>query len=290
MESNVEQYLNSLPARRQLGPADAQAIRNLPGEAYLVDLELGIVDVALHRQITDNWSINATMSAVRYGGGFLDGGIEAFHKAFGLESFGRPSVARNNTNVILDLKGSQATYLNSLPDGGVLDPTFGLRYSVMARPSPWNLVLESAIKVPIDGERGFLSTGSADIGFQATLQRFAGRHAGYASIAAVRTRGSALTNNDRTQTIPTYLFGYEYSLTRKTAMIAQYYASPSVLTHDDTDLRELLETKYQLSLGVRHRFDASVLSFAVTENTGHMNNTPDIGFQIGWTYSPSFMR
>jgi len=29
--------------------------------------------------------------------------------------------------------------------GGLLDPTFGLRYSVAAAPSPWNLVVEAAV-------------------------------------------------------------------------------------------------------------------------------------------------
>jgi len=291
MSPNVEQYLKSLPGRRTLGPADVAAIRALPGEAYLVDLELGLVDVTLHRKLTDHWSVNATISGMRYSGGYLDSTIEDFHKAFGFSSFGRPAVARNSVNVILDLKGGNSPLLlNAPPDGGLLDPTFGLRYSVAAAPSPWNLVLESAVKVPIDGQRDLLSTGNADVGVQATLQRFAGRHAGYVSAAAVLTKGSALTSNDRTQIVPTYIFGYEYSVSQRTGVVAQLYVSPSVYTREDTDLEGLLATKYQVSVGVRHRIDASVWSFAITENTVNINNTPDIGFQIGWTYSPAFRR
>jgi hypothetical protein len=289
MSPNVQQYLESLPGRRRLGPADVAAIRALPGEAYLVDLELGLVDVTLHRKLTDHWSVNATVSGMRYSGGYLDSTIEDFHKAFGFSSFGRPAVARNSVNVILDLKSAKTPLLLNAPaDGGLLDPTFGLRYSVAAAPSPWNLVLESAVKVPIDGQRDLLSTGNADVGLQATLQRFAGRHAGYASVAAVRTRGSALTSNDRTQIVPTYILGYEYSVSQKTGIVSQIYVSPSVYTRDDTDLEGLLATKYQVSVGVRHRIDASVWTFAITENTVNLNNTPDIGFQIGWTYSPAF--
>ncbi len=291
MSPNVQQYLESLPGRRTLGPADVAAIRALPGEAYLVDLELGLVDVTLHRKVTDHWSVNATISGMRYGGGYLDSTIEDFHKAFGFSSFGRPAVARNSVNVILDLKGAHTPLLvNAPPDGGLLDPTFGLRYSVAAAPSSWNLVLESAVKVPIDGQRDLLSTGNADVGAQATLQRFAGRHAGYVSASAVLTKGSGLTSTDRTQIVPTYIFGYEYSVSQRTGVVAQLYVSPSVLTHEDTDLEELLATKYQVSVGVRHRIDASVWSFAITENTVNTNNTPDIGFQIGWTYSPAFRR
>jgi hypothetical protein len=290
MSPNVDQYLKSLPGRRSLGPTEVEAIRALPGEAYLVDLELGLVDVILHRKLTDHWGVNATISGVHYSGGFLDSTIENFHKTFGFNSFGRPAVARNSVNVILDLKNAPPLALNSTPDGGLLDPTFGLRYSVAAAPSPWNLVLESAVKVPIDGQRDFLSTGNTDVGLQATLQRFAGRHAGYASAAAVLTKGSILTSNDSTQILPTYGLGYEYSVSRRTGVVAQFYVSPSGLKHEDTDLEALLATKYQVSVGARHRIDASMWSFAITENIRNYNNTPDIGFQIGWTYSPAFRR
>ncbi len=290
MSSNVEKYLKSLPGRHRLGPADVAAIRALPGEAYLVDLELGLLDVGFHRRLTEHWSVNAIFSAVNYSGGFMDGAIEEFHKTFGLGSFGRPAVERNTVNVILDLKNAQTVSLNAHLDGGLLDPTFGVRYSVAAAPSPWNLVLEGAVKVPIDGQRDFLSTGHVDVGLQATLQRFAGRHAAYLSAAAVRTQGSALTSSDRTQVVPTYIFGYEYSASEKTNIVAQYYVSPSVFTHEDTDLEGLLKTKYQISIGVRHRIDASVWTFAITENLFNFNNTPDIGFQIAWGYSPAFMR
>src|SRR5712691_1369258 len=84
MSPNVEKYLKSMPGRRRLGPADVDAIRALPGEAYLVDLELGLVDVTLHRKLADHWSVNATFSAVNYSGGFMDGAIESFHKDFRL--------------------------------------------------------------------------------------------------------------------------------------------------------------------------------------------------------------
>jgi uncharacterized protein DUF3187 len=291
MSPNVQEYLTSLPGRRHLGPADVAAIRALPGEAYLVDLELGLLDVTFHRKVADHWSVNATFSAVSYSGGFLDGGIEGFHKAFGLGTFGRPSVARNGVNVILDLKSvKDPLVLNSPPEGGLLDPVFGARYSVAAAPSPWNLVLESAVKIPVAGKRDFLSTGNTDVGVQATLQRFAGRHAVYLSAAAVRTKGSVLTSSERVQVVPTYILGYEFSFSEKTSIVTQFYTSPSVFKHEDTDLDGLLKAKHQVSVGVRHRSGASLWSFAVTENTGNFDNTPDIGFLFGWAYSPAFMH
>ena len=159
-----------------------------------------------------------------YRGGFLDGTIEGVHKALGIGLYGRSSVARNTYNVILDLKGVNTPLLLNAPsDGG---PHVRSRlFPVAAAPSPWNLVLEGAVKVPIDGEREFLSNGNIDVGLQATLQRFAGRHAGYVSAAAVRTKGGGLTSNDRSQIVPTYIVGYEYSVTERTGVIAQLYAA-----------------------------------------------------------------
>ena len=281
-----ENYLNSLPGRRHLGPAEVQAIRNLPGEAYLVDLELGLLDLTFHRKLTDHWGIYATFSAVTYSGGFMDGGIEWFHDRFSMSQVGRPAVKRNDINVILDLKGTQL-YQPQLPDGGLLDPTFGVRYTAAQSPAPWNLVVEAAVKVPIDGERAFLSTGHYDFGMQITLQRFYQRHAGYASLAAVHTRGSNAALSYSTQVVPTAILGYEYALSGRINLNAQFYASPSVYRHSLTDLAELRDPKFMLSAGGRYRIGSSLLTFAVTENLVNYNNSPDIGFQIGWAYSPA---
>jgi hypothetical protein len=66
-------------------------------------------------------------------------------------------------------------------DGGLLDPTLGVRYSGVRVPSSWNLVLEAAIKVPVQGRRPYLSSGRVDAGLQASLQRFGERNAFYKS-------------------------------------------------------------------------------------------------------------
>lgn len=287
LSPNVEDYLHALPGRRPLDAPLAAAIRALPGEKYLVDLELGLVDVAVHRKLDPHWSAYAIASAAAYGGGFLDGAIEAFHKGTGLGNFSRPALARNAFNVIFDLKDVHFQQLGTGRQGGLLDPTVGLRYSATPRPDPWNLVAEAAVKIPLDGRRDYLSNGHADVGLQATLQRMSGRHAAYASLAAVRTRGDILGRGSRTQTVPTAILGYEYAWSDRASLLAQVNASRSTLGHADTGLDPLLRNKYQVSLGMRRRIGGSVLSFALTENVATFNNTPDIGLQLGWVYGPA---
>ncbi|MES1263186.1 MAG: DUF3187 family protein, partial [Peristeroidobacter soli] len=88
------------------------------------------------------------------------------------------------------------------------------------------------------------------------------------------------------QIIPTIVVGWERVLTARTNLNLQAYASKSVYKRAQTDLDELLADKFQMSLGVRHRLDNILLTFGVTENLQNLNNTPDIGFQLGFAWVP----
>ena len=88
------------------------------------------------------------------------------------------------------------------------------------------------------------------------------------------------------QVIPTVILGYELKLTANTNLNMQGYISKSVYSHEQTDLDELLGKKYEYSLGVRHRMENWLLSFGFTENLQNVNNTPDIGFQLGVAWIP----
>jgi hypothetical protein len=287
LSPGVEHYLTGLSGRRELGPAEAQAIRDLPGENYLLDLELAQLDVTLHYKLAPHWGAYLVLSGVSYGGGILDSGIESFHKAFGFSTFGRPAVARNDVNAIFDLKSGTTTAFEAPTEGGLLDPTAGIRYSGVRVPDEWNLVLEAAVKAPVQGRRALLSTGRADAGVQASLQRFGDHHALYLDAAAVYFDGSLEPTPIPSQVIPTLILGYERRVSDRTHWILQAYASPSVYSRAETDLEELLATKFQLSLGVYRRAGRALLTFAITENLQNLNNTPDVGFLLGWAYSPA---
>ncbi len=143
------------------------------------------------------------------------------------------------------------------------------------------------MKVAVQGQEEFQSTGETDYGVQATLQRFGEHHAWYVSGSAVYYDGrSSITPTDP-QVVPTLVLGYERKLSERTHLVLQGYVSDSVYSNEDTDLDELLGMKYQLSAGIHHRIGRGVLSFAFTENLQNFNNTPDVGLQLGWAYSPA---
>lgn len=288
LSPDVEDYLKALEptGRRDLTAADVQAIRDLPGENYLLDLELALLDVTFHYKISNIWTAYLIASGVSYQGGFLDSTIEGFHDSFGFSSFGRPAVTRNQVNLVYDLKTTQFSSLETPTDGGLLDPTIGLRYTGWTLPNEWHLATEVAVKVPVAGRRMLLSTGRADYGVQVSLQRRGQHHAVYVDAAAVYYDGSTELSPQESQIVPTLIVGYERMLTSRTNVNLQGYVSPSVYSREDTDLDELLGQKYQLSLGLRHRRNNFLVTFGVTENLQNINNTPDVGFQLGVAWVP----
>ena len=292
LSPEVEKYLTELEGagRRELGPADVQAIRDLPGENYLVDLEAAVYDVTLHYKLADNWSGYLVASAVSFQGGFMDDTIESFHDTFGFSSFGRPALARNRVNTVFDLNGTDYVNVNARDTGGLLDPVLGLRYSSPQRVRGWNFSVEGAVKIPVAGQRDFLSTGRADYGLQASAQRRNGRSAYYIDAAAVWYGGGQSPSPQDRQLVPTLVIGYERRLSERTNINLQGYISPSMYSETETDLKELRATKFQMTLGLRHRVGTGVWTIGITENLQNINNTPDIGFQVGYAWVPKFRR
>ena len=270
--------------RRSLTVADLDAMRAWSPENYLVDLELAQFDVVLHRQLSADWGTFVVLSGVNYGGGLLDDTIEQFHQAFGLGNDGRPSVRQGQINLFFDLKGQRYAALDAPSRSGLLDPTIGVRYTGIPLRAPWQLVLAAETKIPLSGERAWLSTGRVDAGLQATLVRSSGRHALYGNVALVRYAGSEGSLRTEAQLLPALVAAYELHLTSRTHSIVQFYASPSVYEQEQTNLDELLATKYQLSVGLRHHRGKHLFTFALTENIGSLQNTPDVGLQFGWVY------
>ena len=287
LSEGAEKYIEALPDRRKLSPAELADLEALPGENFLFDMELAELDVTLHYKFSDRWGGYLVLSGVNYSGGFLDATIESFHDLTGFDSGGRPNVHRNDVTLFADLKSANLAFIGAPTHGGLLDPTIGIRYSSDRQMKGWDVVVEAAAKVAFRGQENFLSTGRSDFGLQATLQRFSDHHAWYVSASGVYYDGSTNMTPTGAQIVPTLIIGYERKLSPKTHLVLQGYVSNSVYSHEDTDLQELLDTKYQLSIGVYRRFNRGVFSFAFTENLQNFNNTPDVALQLGWAFSPA---
>lgn len=279
----VEDYLQTLDGRRTLGQAEVDAIDALPGENYLFDMELSQMEFFAYRQLWRHWGAFATVSAVSYGGSF-DGVIEQFHTALGATDYGRESLPRGQANLVFDIAGVQSAELDARPSSGFLDPTIGFRFDGISLPAPWSLSIEGAVKVPVGGERDWLSTGKTDVGVQASVVRRGLRHALYASLGTVQYGGSSDPRQPNRGTLGSLMVGVETTLTAATHAIAQLNAGSGLYDAAQTTLSELRGVRVLTSIGINHRRGAHVFTAAVTENVGNTRNTPDFGMQLGWAY------
>lgn len=277
LSDNVLEYLESRGTRRApITAGDMDAILALPGDAYLVDGEYGLIDLTLHYRFSSHWGAYVTVPYITFDGGFLDGTIEDFHDMFGFSTAGRDTTPRNRWQIIAHLQNAQYV-VSRPPDNDFGDPVLGFRYSLKDRPDKWNLVVEAATKIPSGGPDFMVSTGEYDYGLQVSVQRFFRRNALYATVSGVYF-GSPDVGLAEDQWIPTLILGWETRLSRHLNFILQTYASRSTVQR--TDLDELTSEKIQATLGIQWLYRGNVLRFGITENLANFNNTPDIGVTL----------
>lgn len=281
MSANVREYLEARGTRRgEITPAEVADLVALPGDAYLVDGELGLLDVTLHYRASEHFGIYATLPYFTFSSGFLDPAIESFHDTFGFSTAGRDLAPRNRFLAVADLQGATVV-IDDAPRDELGDPVIGGRYSMRSADGRWGLIVEGAIKwVLFDSER-LTSTGANDLGLQLSLQRFLRRNAFYLSLATVYYQ-SPDTGLSRDLWIPTLVAGWETRLRARSSFIAQLYVSDSNI--QDTPLAELAATKVQATLGLQWVYRGIPFRFAITENVANFQNTPDIGFNLSFAW------
>ncbi len=284
---NVADFLKARGSRRQdLSPADIASIMALPGDAYLVDGEYGLLDLTLHYRFSRHVGVYATVPYFFFHAGLLDDPIEGFHGRFGFGNAGREFVPHNRWQTIAKLRGTTVV-MNEPPPNDFGDPVLGFRYSLKAHPAKWNLVVETAIKVPLQDATTLVSTGRTDYGLQLSYQRFFFRNAFYVTASGVKY-SSPNPGLSGDQWIPTVVVGWETRLRRNLDFVLQLYGSRS--TVQNTNLSELSADKMQLTAGLQWLQRGNLVRFGLTENVRSFNNTPDVGLTLSVGRIFSFRR
>jgi len=286
LSQNVRDYLEQRGVERgPIGAAEIAAIQALPEDAYLLDGELGLLDLTLHYRPTDRVAFYATVPYFTPSGGFLDSTIENFHANFGFGTAGRNWVPRDQLVVVADLQ-SDSLVIDHAPENQFGDPVLGARYVVRAGRHRWNVVLEAAAKIGVHDGTSVFSTKTNDYGAQVLLQRSFTRNALYFSLAGVDYRPPEPSLSEA-RLIPTVVGGWETRAFKRTNFVLQISLSESTI--QDTTLDELSTTKIQVTGGLQWLYRRYFFRFGITENHKHYDNTPDIGvsFSLGRTFGSS---
>ena len=251
-----------------------QAIRDLPGENYLLDLELALLDVTFHYKISNIWTAYVIASGVSYQGGFLDSTIEGFHDTFRLQHL-RPAGGHSQPGQP-DLR---------LEVDAILEPGDADRWR-LARSDPRRALhrLDACLAIGIwrrkSRSRCRYKAGASCCRPATPIMACKFRYSARDSITRSISMRPPFTTTARpqispqdAQVVPTVIFGYERMLTSRTNVNLQGYISKSVYSRDETDLDELLGEKYQLSLGLRHRIGAMSWSRSASPRTCRTSTT-----------------
>jgi hypothetical protein len=281
MSDNVLTYLGRRGGRKPVTRLDAATLLALPGDLFYVDGEFAQFVPTVHYQLDPRLSVFLSWPVLSFGGGIFDSVIEGFHHGLGLGNGNRELVARNEFNVLYRV-GRDQVVERGPPAGGLSDPIAGIRYRLLPPASRWDLIAAGAVKIATRS-RSALSTGGSDVGIQLALHRALRRQAFYLDLSAVHFGGVLTDRQVDRRGLATFVAAYELGLSRRTSIVAQLYTSPSVFRRAQPV--ELRQRRYHVLAGLRSRRGPLTWHLSFIENLIHLENTPDVGAQLGISWS-----
>lgn len=282
-DEDTAKLLYQRPLRTPLRPQDVATLESQGRDYFFYDGAISILNVTGHLALNRDWALYGALPVHHYGGGFMDSTIEGFHQFWGLDDADRPLVPPRGYQVAMRLDGERYVDLSPPADTRIADPTLGVRYRGLQW-GQWDVVLESAIKLPVGNDLAFFSSGAADVGVQISLQRLYADKGIYVSLSDVYRGKPDLFRNNYRKHIPSLTVTYEQVVTPAINLIAQFTAAQSVFR--DSPGGELDAPEYQASIGLRHIEAHYHWTIALTENLFNFNNTPDLALHagIGWRF------
>lgn len=294
VSQEVEDYLQATRGEypRSLDEDDVDYIINLPeGKGFYIDGELLFANAFFVYGLTDSVDLAMRLSFVDYSGGSLDDVIFGFHDAFGLGQQGRPYVSDNKFQYAIGGDGQLFTSsLGRAPKGGMLDPQLFLRYGLRMPESPWSASLALGVKPPLHtSSTNLIGTDRWDFGVLIGLERRWTRDVFVLNAALVypgkivaEDSGDASFNRPL---MPSINLSWIHRL--KHWKNAEVFAQAMYAEHPLRDLfdSEFTDLDFQLTGGLKWHTRYGVFAFGMTENLFNMDNTPDIGFHVGWEWA-----
>ena len=283
MSRNVADYLEERGSAGPLTSADIAELSAMPGNAFYFDGAVTVLNLTVHRALSDRLAVYGILPVHHYSGGFLDASIENFHDSAGFSDFGRPLVARNKFQALFKAGGETTALLSAPTSTAVADPVLGFRWRGM-RAGNWDVVIEAAAKLPIGADEEFFSSGHADVGLQMSWQREWQEDGLFISVSNVHIGGSDSFGDAIHRHVPSATVAWEHRLRQGMTSVLQLSVARSMFK-GETD-PELAAAQYQLSAGLRWRTGGMHYTAAITENMVNFQNTPDIGFHLGagWSF------
>jgi hypothetical protein len=250
-----------------------------PGVDYLLDGEVARTEITARRGIGYGVELVAVLPVLHVGGGFLDGFIEGFHKAFDIKRSDRFSAERDHYLVYLRA-GDRRVVHEVEPGWGLGDLVLGAKVTLPVRPAGFDLAAQGLLKLPTGDRDKLFSSGSADLGVQLLGSRPFTRARLYLTLSAVR-QGRWQDLGGQAATVLSASAAYEHRFYRRSAAVVELAVSDSPLKGFGN--AQLAEKTYILTLGWKQALSPTrSVYFAFNENLFSYDDTPDFGFFLGF--------
>jgi len=265
----------------RITPGEIVAGAPAPGRKldYLVDGEVARTEITARRGIGYGVELVAVLPVLHVGGGFLDGFIEGFHKAFDIKRSDRFAAERDRYLVYLG--SADRRVVNEVEPGwGLGDLVLGAKVALPAKPAGFDLAAQGLLKLPTGDRDKLFSSGSADLGVELLGSRPFTRASLYLTLSAVR-EGRWQDLGAQAAIVLSASAAYEHRFYRRSAAVIELAVSDSPLKGFGN--AQLAEKTYILTLGWKQALSPTrSVYFAFNENLFNYDDTPDFGFFLGF--------
>ena len=258
---------------------------------YLLDYEMSDTLVTVAYGFNTRFGLALGFDNRKYFGGAMDGFIQGFHDLFGAKQDGRDEVPKDRKVVQRYdpqtgqlLSETSASELNNNGIGILLN--YNLTHGSKIWPS---LNIYGVMRYGLESASIFKDDHPVDYGFGIGLaKRWSSKW--YTYVATGYTLYESCETREPTPGVEhlkfednslTGLFALSWHYTPNFSILAQYLYSKAAIKN----VNKLDEPSHEVQLGFKWLMDKyGLLEFALIENIITVDNSPDFGLHLGWSY------
>jgi len=258
---------------------------------YLLDYEMLDTLLVVSYGFDTRLGITLAFNNRDYFGGEMDGFIQSFHDLFGLSQDGRDDAPKDRKIVrLFDPQTGQTTAELSAHDLCNNSIDLLVNYNISHGSQTWpSLNAYGVVSYSLDAADLFKDDNQADFGFgMGSAKQWSKRWYTYVAVGfsifddwQMRDSNASVKRIDFEDLQFTGMFSLSWLYTPTFAIIAQYlYDGPAIDNIDKLD-----EPSHEIHLGFKwNARNYGMIEFALIENIITLDNSPDFGLHLGWSY------
>lgn len=245
--------------------------------SFLMDMETISLTPRMSFKITETICLEASIPVIHQGGGILDGFIEGFHDAFGIDQNQRDNWERNGASMIyvapdgdmIDMSDNlSGTFLGNVTLGG----------SLRVRDAGPALSVRVLCKFPTSNFKYGWRQNGIDTTLQAAASWQHNRIMGYHGAGITFYGSNGADELDLKARRVSLMNTLEYAFSDDFSLIAHLVAASA-----SADYPKLDNPIFELTIGFKKRLGRGVLEFGLIENMFFFDNSPDGGFHAAYS-------